>query len=68
MSGAEFDRHAVNYDGGLDNPIKRLLGDTADQFIAVKARWLLRREKGLRPADPKGATCGCSTMAAPRAT
>ena len=53
MSGAEFDRHAVNYDGGLDNPIKRLLGDTADQFIAVKARWLLRREPGLRAGNPK---------------
>jgi SAM-dependent methyltransferase len=47
MSGAEFDRHAETYDGGLDNPIKRMMGDSADQFIAVKARWLLRREKGL---------------------
>ena len=45
---AEFDKHAATYDGGLDNPIKRLLGDSADQFIAVKARWLMRREKGLR--------------------
>lgn len=48
MSGAEFDKHAPTYDGGLDHPIKRLLGDSADQFIAVKARWLLRHEKGLR--------------------
>ncbi|CAN5326998.1 class I SAM-dependent methyltransferase [soil metagenome] len=51
---AEFDKHAATYDGGLDHPIKRLLGDSADQFIAVKARWLMRREKGLRPADSKG--------------
>ena len=48
MNQAEFDRHAVGYDGGLDNPVKRLLGNSADQFIAVKARWLLRREPGLK--------------------
>lgn len=54
MSGAEFDRHAAGYDGGLDDPIKRMLGDSADQFIAVKVRWLLRREKGLRDASSAG--------------
>lgn len=54
MSGAEFDRHAAGYDGGLGDPIKRMLGDSADQFIAVKARWLLRRERGLRATTPKG--------------
>ena len=54
MSGAEFDRHAAGYDGGLDHPIKRLLGDSADQFIAVKARWLLRHEPGLRATNSKG--------------
>lgn len=47
MKPAEFDRHAADYDGGLDNPVKRLMGNSADQFIAVKARWLLRREPGL---------------------
>lgn len=51
---AEFDKHAATYDGGLDHPIKRLLGSSADAFIAVKARWLLRREKRLRSADPNG--------------
>jgi len=50
MSGAEFDRHAATYDGGLDNPVKRLMGNSADQFIAVKARWLLRREPALKAA------------------
>jgi SAM-dependent methyltransferase len=45
---AEFDRHAAGYDGGLDNPIKRLIGSSPDDYIAVKARWLLRREKALR--------------------
>ena len=33
---AEFDKHAASYDGGLDNPIKRMMGDQADQFIAVR--------------------------------
>ena len=45
---AEFDKHAAGYDGGLDNPIKRLIGSSPDDYIAVKARWLLRREKALR--------------------
>jgi SAM-dependent methyltransferase len=44
---AEFDKHAATYDGGFDNPVKRVMGD-ADSFIAVKTRWLLRREPGLR--------------------
>jgi SAM-dependent methyltransferase len=44
---AEFDKHAETYDGGLDNPVKRALGD-ADSFLAVKARWLLRQEPALR--------------------
>jgi 2-polyprenyl-3-methyl-5-hydroxy-6-metoxy-1,4-benzoquinol methylase len=43
-AGPEFDGYAERYDGGLDNPLKRLMGNSADQFIAVKARWLLRRE------------------------
>ena len=59
MSGAEFDRHAADYDGGLDHPIKRLLGDSADQFIAVKARWLLRREPGLRAGGVSLLDYGC---------
>ena len=52
MKPAEFDRHAARYDGGLDNPIKRLMGSSADQFIAVKARWLLRREPGIGGRRP----------------
>lgn len=59
MSGAEFDRHAAGYDGGLDDPIKRMLGKSADQFIAVKARWLLRREKGLRDGSLNLLDYGC---------
>lgn len=59
MIGAEFDRHASDYDGGLDNPIKRLMGSSADQFIAVKARWLLRREKALRAGTLAVLDYGC---------
>jgi SAM-dependent methyltransferase len=56
---AEFDKHAASYDGGLDNPIKRMMGDSADQFIAVKARWLLRHEPGLRTAGLAMLDYGC---------
>jgi ubiquinone/menaquinone biosynthesis C-methylase UbiE len=56
---AEFDKHAATYDGGLDNPIKRLTGNSPDQFIAVKARWLLRREKGLRTGELRLLDYGC---------
>lgn len=56
---AEFDRHAAAYDGGLDNPIKRMMGDQADQFIAVKARWLLRREPGLKSGGLALLDYGC---------
>ena len=61
MKPAEFDRlNSIgtprSYDGGLDNPVKRLMGYSADQFIAVKARWLLRREPrsdGRRPCPAR---------------
>jgi ubiquinone/menaquinone biosynthesis C-methylase UbiE len=56
---AEFDKHAATYDGGLDNPIKRLMGNSPDQFIAVKARWLLRREKGLHTGELSLLDYGC---------
>ncbi len=56
---AEFDKHAASYDGGLDNPIKRMMGDSADQFIAVKARWLLQREPGLRTGGLAMLDYGC---------
>ena len=59
MKPAEFDRHAASYDGGLDNPIKRMMGESADQFIAVKARWLLRREPGLKRGGLAMLDYGC---------
>lgn len=59
MKEAEFDRHAAAYDGGLDNPVKRLMGNSADQFIAVKARWLLRRERALKAGGLAVLDYGC---------
>lgn len=43
LSQAEFDAHADGYDAGMDNPLKSLAGDSADAFVAVKVRWMLRR-------------------------
>jgi SAM-dependent methyltransferase len=40
---AEFDAHAEGYDAGMDNKLKALAGDSADDFVAVKVQWLLRR-------------------------
>lgn len=59
MKPAEFDQHAATYDGGLDNPIKRMMGNSADQFIGVKARWLLRHEPGLKAGGLAMLDYGC---------
>lgn len=56
---AEFDRHAATYDGGLDNPVKRMMGDSADQFIAVKTRWLMRHEPQLKQGGLALLDYGC---------
>ncbi len=55
---AEFDRHAASYDGGMDGPIKRLLG-SADHFMEVKAEWLMRREPSLNQPDATLLDYGC---------
>lgn len=39
---AEFDAYAKGYDAGMDNPLKRRLGDSAASFIEIKTRWLLK--------------------------
>ncbi len=56
---AEFDKHAQAYDGGLDNPVKRMMGDSADQFIAVKTRWLMRHEPKLKQGGLALLDYGC---------
>ena len=38
---AEFDAYAAGYTGGMDNPLKRFVGASPEQFLDVKARWLL---------------------------
>ena len=59
MKPAEFDKHASSYDGGLNNPLKRLVGSSPDQFIAVKARWLLRREPSMTAGGLAVLDYGC---------
>jgi SAM-dependent methyltransferase len=44
----EFDQYAAGYDAGMDNPLKAMLGESADTFVAIKLRWLLRRFPDLR--------------------
>jgi SAM-dependent methyltransferase len=55
---AEFDKHAAGYDGGIDDSFKGMLGD-ADSFIAVKVRWLMRHEPGLRAGNLSLLDYGC---------
>ena len=71
-SGAEFDEYAEGYSAGMDNPLKRLVGASAEQFIEVKVRWLLRdwtvRAESLRRHRRRPALldygCGVGTMLA----
>lgn len=43
---AEFDSFAAGYSGGMDNPIKALAGASADDFLSVKYRWLMKQRRG----------------------
>jgi SAM-dependent methyltransferase len=45
---AEFDAYAAEYAAGMENPVKSLLGESADDFVMIKLRWLLRQFPGLR--------------------
>ncbi|MCF8533680.1 MAG: class I SAM-dependent methyltransferase [Reyranella sp.] len=56
---AEFDDYAAEYAGGLDNPVKRIMGNSPDQFIAVKTRWLMRREPVLSAGGLAMLDYGC---------
>lgn len=65
-SKQEFDNYAADYGAGMDNPVKGILGDSADSYLAVKLRWLFHRYPELRA---KGAAfrvldygCGAATM------
>jgi len=64
----EFDQYAAGYNAGMDHPLKRLVGRSAEEFTGVKVRWLLR-DLGRRPqvaANDRGTALrildyGCGT-------
>lgn len=55
---AEFDAYAPGYDAGMDDPLKRLFGRDADQYLAVKVRWLRRDLSDFEP-QPALLDFGC---------
>lgn len=63
---AEFDAYSRDYDAGMDNPVKGLLGESADDFVAIKLRWLLRQFPGLERRDASfhilDYGCGIATL------
>jgi ubiquinone/menaquinone biosynthesis C-methylase UbiE len=63
---SEFDAYATDYAGGMDNPVKSLLGESADAFVAVKLRWMLRQFPDLRTKDRNFRVldygCGIATL------
>lgn len=48
---AEFDEYASGYNAGMEAPLKRLLGTTAEAYIEVKVAWLLKDLRGAFPDD-----------------
>jgi SAM-dependent methyltransferase len=65
VSPAEFDAHAEGYDGGMGNGLKALAGDSADDFVSVKVRWLLRHWPELRTRPELSILdygCGVATL------
>ena len=54
---AEFDAFARHYDAGMGDPVKRLVGGTADTFLEHKADWLLRN----LPVTGRLLDFGCGT-------
>ena len=63
---AEFDAYSGEYAAGMENPVKSLLGESADDFVAIKLRWLLRRFPGLARAGAEFRIldygCGIATL------
>jgi ubiquinone/menaquinone biosynthesis C-methylase UbiE len=63
---AEFDNYATAYNAGMDSPVKALLGDSADEFVAVKVRWLMQQFPTLRTSGNRlrmlDYGCGTATL------
>lgn len=57
---AEFDGYAENYSAGMEHPLKRMLGATAQAFIEPKARWLLHQLRG--PLNQSDMEKSCSLL------
>ena len=66
MTEPEFDSYAAEYSAGMENPLKALMGESADAFVAIKLNWLLRRFPQLRGAGPAFRVldygCGTATL------
>ena len=54
---AEFDAFAPGYDAGMSDPVKRIVGGSADTFLEHKADWLLRNV----PVSGRLLDFGCGT-------
>jgi len=50
--GAEFDAFAPGYNAGMEDPLKRLIGPSADVFLDYKASWLMDFLQKQQPAAP----------------
>lgn len=62
---AEFDAYAAGYAAGMENPVKALLGESAEQYVELKLRWLLRRHPWLAASSAARVLdygCGTATL------
>jgi len=64
---AEFDQFAVSYDAGMQNVLKRLAAESADDFAEIRAEWLLRYMRRIGSERPHGSRlldfgCGAATF------
>lgn len=61
---AEFDAFAPGYNAGMEDPLKRLIGPSADIFLEYKARWLmdfLKKQVPQRQSPWEFLDFGCGT-------
>jgi ubiquinone/menaquinone biosynthesis C-methylase UbiE len=65
-SAPEFDAYSAEYGAGMENPVKALMGNSAEAFIEVKLRWLLRRFPDIQHAGSSFHVldygCGIATL------